>query len=74
MMNWSSTDFPALSPPTPPGLDSQVMSPNNAEHEDDQGWLAGSAFMAEPTQPAAAAEAPRARLVLRDLDRLPRGV
>ena len=66
-MNWSSSEFPLLTPPTPPGLDSQVMSPSNAESESDRGWLAGSAFMAEPTQPETA-DAPKARMVLRALD------
>ena len=67
-MNWPSSDFPPLSPPTPPGLnpepDTQVMSPSEAYKDEDQGWLAGSAYVAaEAPEP----DMPKARLVLRTL-------
>ena len=55
MMNWSSSDFPSLSPPTPPGLDSQVMSPNA---DPDAYQEAGAVYTVKASAPAPPSPAP----------------
>ena len=82
-MNWSSSDFPPLVPQTPPGLDSQVMSPT-AIGAGFSGWeesvfTAGAAtpsasrdaatrFPWEAAGGAAAAGGHKNRIMLRPLD------